>query len=155
MSSSSTLTFDDDELLVFSNHTDHVVNPSPELNASYPSRMTFAWFDGTIKRGWKNPIKEENLHDVNPDSSCKKVMADWTRFWNFQYQRKIKDKDDDSSFKPKMTILPTMFLTFGTTYLLAGTNRLITILVQQVCLLFMCVLQLAVVVLMVVQFCMT
>ena len=90
-----------------------------------------------------------------PTGPGKKVMADWTRFWNFQYQRKTKDKDDDSSFKPKMTILPTMFLTFGTTYLLAGTNRLITILVQQVCLLFMCVLQLAVVVSMVVQFCMT
>ena len=31
-----------------------------------------------------------------------------------------------------MTILPTMFLTFGTTYLLASINRLITILLQQV-----------------------
>ena len=113
----------------FGFQTDHTANPSPELNASYPSRMTFAWFDGIIKRGWKNPIKEDNLHDVNPDSSCRKVMQNWSKFWNFQYQRKT----DKGQMKPKMTILPTMLLTFGSTYLLASINRLITILLQQVC----------------------
>jgi hypothetical protein len=30
-------------------------------NASFPSRMTFAYFDPTIIMGWKNPLNLDNL----------------------------------------------------------------------------------------------
>ena len=105
--------------------SDFVANPSPEMTASYPSQIVYAWFDGIIKKGWKNPITEEDLHDINPDYSCRNVMKTWNRHWQNQAEKK-KPKGE------KMSILPTLILTFAIPFMEAGVNRVFSILCQQV-----------------------
>ena len=108
-----------------SNFIDYVSNPSPELAASYPSQMVFAWFDSIIKKGWKNPITEEDLYDISPENTCHSVMETWTKHW--------KSQVDDKKLKGKsFSILPTLILTFAAPFLEAGINRVLSILCQQV-----------------------
>jgi ATP-binding cassette subfamily C (CFTR/MRP) protein 1 len=111
--------------LIIKNTTDHVVHPSPEINASFPSKMLFSWFDGTIKRGWKNPLKEGDLYDLDPESSCKRVMAVWTKHWQQQ-------SDSKKAKGGKLSILPTLIKSFGGLFLSSMTVRLATVLLQQV-----------------------
>lgn len=94
------------------------------MNASYPNKITFAWFDGIIRKGWKNPIKEEDLHDISPDLSCHRVMAQWSKYWGRQAEKK--------AVKANMSIIPTLIWTFGPAFILAGLNRLVVTLLQQV-----------------------
>ena len=108
-----------------SNFIDYVSNPSPELAASYPSQMVFAWFDSIIKKGWKNPITEEDLYDISPEYTCHSVMETWTKHW--------KSQVDDKKPKGKsLSILPTLILTFAAPFFEAGINRVLSILCQQV-----------------------
>ena len=108
-----------------SNFIDYVSNPSPELAASYPSQMVFAWFDSIIKKGWKNPITEEDLYDISPENTCHSVMETWTKHW--------KSQADDKKLNGKsFSILPTLILTFAAPFFEAGINRVLSILCQQV-----------------------
>ena len=109
-----------------SNSIDYVSNPSPELAASYPSQMVFAWFDSIIKKGWKNPITEEDLYDISPEYTCRSVMETWNKHW--------KSQVDDKKPKGKsLLILPTLILTFAAPFLEACINRVFSVLCQQVC----------------------
>ena len=103
---------------------EYVANPSPEVTASYPSKLVFAWFDSTIKKGWKNPIREDDLHDMSPEFSCRNVMTTWTKYWQNQAKKKTKGE--------RLSILPTLILTFLIPFLEAGVNRVFSILCQQV-----------------------
>ena len=95
---------------IYSVFKEFVANPSPELAASYPSTLVFAWFDSIIKKGWKNPIQEEDLYDISPEFSCRNVMMTWTRHWQNQENKK-KSKGE------KLSILPTLILTFAIPFL--------------------------------------
>ena len=87
--------------------------------------MVFAWFDSIIKKGWKNPITEEDLYDISPEYTCRSVMETWNKHW--------KSQVDDKKPKGKsLSILPTLILTFPAPFLEAGINRVLSILCQQV-----------------------
>ena len=36
--------------------SDQAENLTPELAASFPSRMVFAWFDSLVWQGWRRPL---------------------------------------------------------------------------------------------------
>ena len=87
--------------------------------------MVFAWFDSIIKKGWKNPITEEDLYDISPEYTCRSVMETWTKHWQSQVDEK----------KPKgksLSILPTLILTFAAPFFMACINRIFSVLCQQV-----------------------
>ena len=111
--------------LICNDPTDFVANPSPEMNASFPSLITFSWFDGIIKRGWKTPIKEEHLYDLNPESNSVNVMRTWGKYWKQQINTK-------NSSGRQMNIVPALILAFGPLFFYAFINRLATVLLQQV-----------------------
>lgn len=49
-------------------------NPSPEMSASFLSKIFFQWYDVTTWRGWKRPLQEADIYDLNPDdASCELV----------------------------------------------------------------------------------
>ncbi|BFZ19578.1 hypothetical protein BsWGS_22617 [Bradybaena similaris] len=41
-------------------------NPSPEITASIPSKLTFMWIAGLLVRGFKKTIAEEDVYDLPP-----------------------------------------------------------------------------------------
>ena len=86
--------------------------------------MTFAWVDTIIKKGWKHPINEEQLYDLDPDRTCRQIMSEWSVHWKKQAATKTGGKP--------MSILPTLIKTFGVSFMTASVNRFINILLQNV-----------------------
>ncbi|ORY48132.1 P-loop containing nucleoside triphosphate hydrolase protein, partial [Rhizoclosmatium globosum] len=43
--------------------------PSPELDASLISRLTFSWFDPMMAYGYKHELKFDDLYDINPSEN--------------------------------------------------------------------------------------
>ena len=56
--------------------------PSPELGCSVLSRIFFAWFDKTTWTGWKNPLLESSIFDINPENASNEMVPIFDK--NFQ-----------------------------------------------------------------------
>ena len=55
--------------------------PSPELNATFLSRLFFTWFDPLIVKGFRKPLEKEDLYDLNPEDSIITLMPKWEKNW--------------------------------------------------------------------------
>ena len=49
-------------------------NPCPKKFASFPSRMLFSWFDELVIKGWKNPLVQSDLWDLNHEDKLATVV---------------------------------------------------------------------------------
>ena len=58
-----------------------VANPCPELGASFPSRMFFQWFDKLILKGFRHPLKNEDLWQMKPEDTSKEVTPLFLKYW--------------------------------------------------------------------------
>lgn len=43
--------------------------------------MFFAWFDKLALKGYRNPLKHEDLWDMNPEDTSKEVMPLFAKYW--------------------------------------------------------------------------
>ena len=103
---------------------------SPEVNATFISKMFFAWFDGMIYKGWKKPLKAEDLYDLNPADSASTIIPRWEENW--EQQRKRKSKNAKSPQEINLSIVPTIAWSFGGTFAVASFIRFTNILLQLV-----------------------
>ncbi|XP_055295954.1 multidrug resistance-associated protein 1 isoform X1 [Sitodiplosis mosellana] len=56
--------------------------PYPELGASFLSRLSYAWFDALAWKGYRKPLEQSDLWDMNPEDSSKEVMPVFLKYWN-------------------------------------------------------------------------
>lgn len=56
--------------------------PYPEQGASFLSRMLYAWFDALAWKGYRNPLEQKDLWDMNPEDSSKEIMPKFLKYWN-------------------------------------------------------------------------
>lgn len=118
----------------------------PESSASFLSRITYQWFDGMAWRGYRNPLEEKDLWDLNPQDSCKEVMPIFAYYWNKNVrkyfkvqpgQEKVKFSNDKVTFEnphgPKtgkktgtVSIMPPIYKSFGGVFLFGSMMKLIT-----------------------------
>ena len=103
---------------------------SPEVNATFISKMFFAWFDGMIWKGWKAPLKADDLYDLNPVDSSSHIIPRWEENW--ENQRKRKSKTVKPPGEINLSIVPTIVWSFGGTFAVASFIRFINILMQLV-----------------------
>jgi hypothetical protein len=52
-------------------------HPSPELGASFASKMFFSWFDSVIRAGWRKPLTAADVYDLPPADRCAGVVDTW------------------------------------------------------------------------------
>ncbi|KAK0042761.1 multidrug resistance-associated protein 1 [Biomphalaria pfeifferi] len=55
--------------------------PCPELSASFPSRVSFWWLERLMKQGYKEPITEQRLPDLQPKDRCQIVIKRFLNCW--------------------------------------------------------------------------
>lgn len=55
------------------------VNPSPELKASIVNRLFFWFFDRTALTGWRNPLTEKDIFDINPSVASVELVPEFDR----------------------------------------------------------------------------
>lgn len=56
-------------------------NPSPEKASSYLRQVFFQWFDRTIYNGWKRPLTENDIYDINPENLSKEVVPPFDKYF--------------------------------------------------------------------------
>ena len=103
---------------------------SPEVNATFVSKMFFAWFDGMIWKGWKKPLTAEDLYDLHPNDSSRNIIPVWEENWQKQKERKSRHAKDSNVIN--LSIVPTIIRSFGGLFAAASFVRFINILMQMV-----------------------
>jgi len=93
-------------------------------NASFPSRMTFTYFDSIIWQGWKNPLTVECLPKLDIREKCMEIYPRWQKNWSRLFSRHQHNKK-------KISILYPLITTFGLPFLATAFLQLIIVLLQQ------------------------
>ncbi|XP_059141156.1 multidrug resistance-associated protein 1-like [Physella acuta] len=88
----------------------HFINknrkPSPENNASFPSRFTFWWMQSIMKQGYKQPLTEKVMPDLAPRDKCQTILPRFLNRWTPALeaaQRKSKRKRKLGDEHPPMS----------------------------------------------------
>lgn len=66
-------------------------NPCPEASSSFPSRLTYAWFDKLAFLGFRTPLKNSDLWDLNYTEVTNIVGQQFNHYWKKE-QSKTKVK---------------------------------------------------------------
>lgn len=56
--------------------------PYPEQGASFLSRLFYTWFDPLAWKGYRRPLEQKDLWDMNPEDSSKEIMPLFIRYWD-------------------------------------------------------------------------
>ncbi|XP_052898369.1 multidrug resistance-associated protein 1 isoform X1 [Anopheles moucheti] len=114
----------------------------PELSASFPSRIFFAWFDRLAWVGFRKPLEVEDLWHMKPEDSSKEVSPAFLHHWNKTLEKtyQTRETSNDVTFKKLgntasvdfrttkskniASILPALIKTFGGTFLLGSFLKL-------------------------------
>ncbi|CAG5123107.1 unnamed protein product [Candidula unifasciata] len=54
---------------------------SPEIAASFPSRLTFWWLNPIMSQGYREPLTEEDMPDLHPRDKCQTVVPKFMYYW--------------------------------------------------------------------------
>lgn len=57
-------------------------NPSPELSSSFVRQIFFQWFDKTVYLGWKRPLTEKDMYDINPADTSRELVPPFDKYFN-------------------------------------------------------------------------
>ncbi|XP_069939628.1 multidrug resistance-associated protein 1 isoform X5 [Cherax quadricarinatus] len=110
--------------------------PSPENNASFFSRITFAWVDPMIWKGYRKPLVQADMWDLTQENASRKTVEKWDKNWKKTLGKVYKKhgsqswasysnnvvhvevpKHEDHKKKKPISVLPTMVRTFGPTFI--------------------------------------
>lgn len=56
--------------------------PCPELSASFPSKLLFHWFDSFVWMGYRRPLENDDLWNMNPEDTSTEVAPKFLKYWN-------------------------------------------------------------------------
>lgn len=65
-------------------------NPSPELRVGAVIKMFYFWFDPTAWKGYRRPLVESDIYDINPENSSAELVPKFDK--NFQKSIKKSQK---------------------------------------------------------------
>ncbi|KAI5745186.1 hypothetical protein M8J76_008998 [Diaphorina citri] len=115
-------------------------NPSPEYRASFPSKLIFAWFDRMAWLGYRKPLENKDLWNLNHEDTSKEIVPlsqQTTPGTQAAYLKNSSNIDiaangstrppQDTSKKPpaKASIVGALCKTFGPTFLFGSSLKLI------------------------------
>lgn len=56
-------------------------NPSPEKSSSYLRQIFFQWFDSVTWVGYKRPLTEKDIFDINPDDTSGELVPPFDKYF--------------------------------------------------------------------------
>lgn len=56
-------------------------NPSPEQTSSFLRQIFFQWFDKTTWVGYRRPLTEKDIYDINPEDSSKELVPPFDKYF--------------------------------------------------------------------------
>lgn len=105
---------------------------SPEVNASFPSRLFFNWFDTILWDGWKKPLTAKDLYDLDLPDRCRLLSEKW----NDAVASEMESSHMKSNTKPneirRNNLIPVLIKIFGFQLVEASFIRFINVTLQLV-----------------------
>lgn len=116
--------------------------PCPELEASFPSKIFFQWFDKFIWKGFRNPLENKDLWSMKPEDMSTEVSPLFQKYWNRSVAKSaqvepangissatFKKSSASVNFstaktKKPASILPALVKAFGGTFLFGSCLKL-------------------------------
>ncbi|CAL1542108.1 unnamed protein product [Lymnaea stagnalis] len=68
-------------------HKEKSQTHNPEVSASVLSWLSFSWLDRLMLKGFKTPLKDEDVYDINPRDACDKSVSKLLNVWNNEKSR--------------------------------------------------------------------
>ncbi|KAK8386783.1 hypothetical protein O3P69_017907 [Scylla paramamosain] len=114
--------------------------PNPETSASFLSRITFAWLDSLIWKGYRKPLVQEDMWNLQYENATNTIVGRWDKNWKKTVRKAEKKRDSHANGEPfnnavhietggkakkPLSILPTMVSTFGLPFLFGAILKLI------------------------------
>ncbi|KAF5286638.1 hypothetical protein FQA39_LY16212 [Lamprigera yunnana] len=114
--------------------------PCPEESASFLSKIFYKWFDSMAWRGFRNPLKAEDLWNLKHEDTAKEIYPIFNTHWQKsinkvssrpQYPNAAFKSDSarvdfvSSSKKRQASILPALCKTVGPTFMFGAALKLI------------------------------
>ncbi|XP_045104248.1 multidrug resistance-associated protein 1-like isoform X3 [Portunus trituberculatus] len=114
--------------------------PNPETSASFLSRITFAWLDPLIWKGYRNPLVQEDMWNLQYENATNTIVGRWDKNWKRTVRKAEKKRDSHANGEPfnnavhtetggkakkPLSILPTMVSTFGLPFLFGAVLKLL------------------------------
>lgn len=101
------------------------VNPSPELSSSFVNQIFFFWFDSLTWRGWRRPLLEKDIYDINPEDTCFELVPPFDKY----FKESVKNRKNKKSASSKLTngsITPAMSKAYGGPFWFSALLRLLS-----------------------------
>ncbi|XP_059476483.1 multidrug resistance-associated protein 1 isoform X3 [Neocloeon triangulifer] len=76
-----------------------VDNMCPEARSSFLSRMTFSWFDKLAWLGFRKPLENKDLWNMNPLDTSAYVVPVFEKYWNQSVQKAASTNGPKASFR--------------------------------------------------------
>ncbi|NWJ05847.1 MRP6 protein, partial [Crypturellus undulatus] len=73
-------------------------NQCPEANTSFVSKITYWWFSGLVRKGYRQSLDMDDLWSVRKENSSEEIVADIEREWK-KYCSRTKQKMESMTFK--------------------------------------------------------
>jgi ATP-binding cassette, subfamily C (CFTR/MRP), member 1 len=67
-------------------------NPSPELKASMMNRAFFWYFDRIAWTGWRRPLTDKDIYDINPEDSSAEIIPRFEKLFKKDVEMKKRYK---------------------------------------------------------------
>jgi ATP-binding cassette subfamily C (CFTR/MRP) protein 1 len=104
-------------------------NGCPEIAASVPSKLTFAWVATIIWKGFRNTLDTSMLWDLHPSVSSRGVVPIFDSFYapsveaakqTDKLNKEAANYDPENTEKTKVSIFPALLKTFGYEFFLGS-----------------------------------
>ncbi|XP_053694450.1 multidrug resistance-associated protein 1-like [Sabethes cyaneus] len=111
-------------------------NPSPELKSSFFVKLLYLYFDAFTWRGFRKPLTDDDMYDLNPDDTSRELVPPFDKYWNESVEkgrRKQMAADKKAGkvnpvYKPHAatngSTLPAMVKAYGGPFWFAGLLQL-------------------------------
>uniref|UniRef100_A0A1B6EGY9 ABC-type glutathione-S-conjugate transporter n=1 Tax=Clastoptera arizonana TaxID=38151 RepID=A0A1B6EGY9_9HEMI len=115
----------------------------PEVSASFPSKLTFSWFDSLALLGFKQPLEANNLWHLKYEDTSTEVVPLFEKYWSESVRKAANVPQHKASFlkrsgsvdiignstgntptKHQASILPALCKAFGPTFLFGSFLKL-------------------------------
>uniref|UniRef100_A0AAG5CWC8 ABC-type glutathione-S-conjugate transporter n=1 Tax=Anopheles atroparvus TaxID=41427 RepID=A0AAG5CWC8_ANOAO len=107
-------------------------NPNPELRTSFFSRLFYLYFDSYAWRGFRKPLTDDDMYDLNPEDTSRELVPPFDKYWfeSVEKGRQKQIKTDKKAgkaglvYKPNAatngSVLPAMVKAYGGPFWFAG-----------------------------------
>lgn len=94
-------------------------NPSPEKSASFLNQLFFHWFLATVWKGWRRPLTEKDIHDINQENTSRELVPKFDKYFAESIE-KNKKADLGNSKTTNGSILPVIVKAYSGPFWFSG-----------------------------------